>query len=151
MTYITANTTVQTAIKQLDTAIVGVGTSLLPTGTTGQTLRNNAGAWVASSLLFNNGTSIGIGTTSPNASTVLGILGGVAIGSQSYSDKQAPASGLIVEGNVGIGTTGPGVKLDIIANQSGYPVINIRNTNTGGYGGFDINDESGNLALQFGY
>src|SRR4030043_1653174 len=136
MTYITANTTVQTAIKQLDTAIVGVGTSLLPTGTTGQTLRNNAGAWVASSLLFNNATSIGIGTTSPNASTVLGILGGVAIGSQSYSDKQAPASGLIVEGNVGIGITAPDSKAyiygvtKIMADDGSFP-LQVGN-NTGG-------------------
>src|SRR4030043_1366106 len=113
MTYITANTTVQTAIKQLDTAIVGVGTSLLPSGTTGQTLRNNGTAWVASSLLFNNATSVGIGTTAPNANTMLGVLGGVAIGSQSYSDKQAPTNGLIIEGNVGIGTTSPRSALDV--------------------------------------
>ncbi|NLG06644.1 MAG: site-specific integrase, partial [Candidatus Pacebacteria bacterium] len=38
---------------------------LLPTGTSGQTLRHNGTAWVANSLLYNNGTNIGIGTTSP--------------------------------------------------------------------------------------
>jgi len=34
-------------------------------GTASQTLRHDGIAWVASSLIFNNGTNIGIGTTSP--------------------------------------------------------------------------------------
>jgi len=38
----------------------------LPTGTSGQTLRNDGAEWVANSLLFNNGSKIGIGTTSPS-------------------------------------------------------------------------------------
>ncbi|MCX7778906.1 MAG: hypothetical protein N2259_01515 [Patescibacteria group bacterium] len=38
---------------------------LLPSGTTGQTLRHSGSAWVADSNLFNNGTNVGIGTTSP--------------------------------------------------------------------------------------
>ena len=37
----------------------------LPTGTSGQTLRHDGTNWVANSVLFNNGTNIGIGTTTP--------------------------------------------------------------------------------------
>lgn len=37
------------------------------TGTTGQTLRHNGTAWVATSNLYNDGTNIGIGTTTPTA------------------------------------------------------------------------------------
>ena len=43
---------------------VGVPGPTLPSGTSGQTLRYDT-AWIANSLLFNNGMNIGIGTTSP--------------------------------------------------------------------------------------
>ena len=57
-------------------AEVNVGTSVapiwqatsgasLPTGTSGQTLRHDGTNWVANSTIFNNGTNVGIGTTSP--------------------------------------------------------------------------------------
>jgi len=39
--------------------------SFLPTGTSGQTLRHDGSAWSANSLLYNNGTNIGIGTEYP--------------------------------------------------------------------------------------
>jgi hypothetical protein len=39
----------------------------LPTATAGQTLRYDGSTWVANSLLYNNSTNIGIGTTSPSA------------------------------------------------------------------------------------
>jgi hypothetical protein len=39
--------------------------SAIPSGTNGQTLRNNAGAWVANNTLFNDGSNIGIGSTNP--------------------------------------------------------------------------------------
>jgi hypothetical protein len=42
----------------------GVGGNL-PAGASGYTLRHNGSDWVASSLLYNNGTRIGIGTTGP--------------------------------------------------------------------------------------
>ncbi len=41
------------------------GGGALPSGTTGQTLWNNAGTWTATSNLFNDGTNVGIGTTNP--------------------------------------------------------------------------------------
>ena len=44
-----------------------VGSSSLPSGTAGQTLRYDGSDWVANSLLFNNGSQIGIGTNSPEA------------------------------------------------------------------------------------
>lgn len=46
------------------TAPGGTGAGL-PAGTNGQTLRHNGTSWVANSLLFNNGTSVGINTTTP--------------------------------------------------------------------------------------
>jgi len=43
-------------------------TGPLVIGTTGQTLRNDGSNWVANSFLYNDGTHVGIGTTSPNTS-----------------------------------------------------------------------------------
>jgi len=37
----------------------------LPTGTSGQTLRHNGTSWIANSVLYNNGSNVGIGTTNP--------------------------------------------------------------------------------------
>lgn len=41
--------------------------SALPSGTSGQTLHYDGTKWVANSVLFNDGTNIGIGTTEPTA------------------------------------------------------------------------------------
>ncbi|MFN5181760.1 MAG: hypothetical protein ACK5D5_01905, partial [Bacteroidota bacterium] len=41
--------------------------SFLPSGTSGQTLRHNGSGWVANSFLFNDGSQIGIGNSSPQA------------------------------------------------------------------------------------
>ena len=38
----------------------------LPAGTSGQTLRHDGTTWVANSVLFNNGTNVGVGTASPS-------------------------------------------------------------------------------------
>jgi len=39
----------------------------MPAGSSGQTLRHDGTSWVANSVLFNNGTNVGIGTTTPGA------------------------------------------------------------------------------------
>ena len=48
-------------------------TGPLVAGTSGQTLRHDGTNWVANSLLFNNGTSVGIGNTSPASSAGLDV------------------------------------------------------------------------------
>jgi hypothetical protein len=50
--------------------------------------------------------NVGIGTSAPLSK--LGVLGNTSIGA-TYGAIVAPTSGLIVEGNVGIGTTDPGI------------------------------------------
>ena len=52
------------SIPAWETAASLQGSLLLPSGTSGQTLRYGS-AWTANSLLYNDGTNIGINTTSP--------------------------------------------------------------------------------------
>jgi hypothetical protein len=60
----------------------------LPSGTSGQTLRNNGTSWIANSLIFNNGTRIGINTTSPSSLYMLHVNGDVgALGFYYSSDR----------------------------------------------------------------
>ena len=54
-------------------------------GTSGQTLRHNGTGWVPSSLLFNNGSKIGIGTTNPTNELQIESSGGsTSIGLINY-------------------------------------------------------------------
>jgi len=137
-------------------------------GSSGQTLRHDGTSWVANSLLYNNGTNVGIGTTSPGAdlhvlSDLAGHYGQVKIGTDSgvaidlfahlatttygvgegvslisgrihgstYIISRGNSSdeglffgntstgvytthmSILESGNVGIGTTSPGYKLDV--------------------------------------
>ncbi len=45
----------------------------LPAGTSGQTLRNNGSGWIADAQLYEDGTRIGIGTTTPDNSSLLDV------------------------------------------------------------------------------
>jgi hypothetical protein len=53
--------------------------SLLPSGTSGQTLRNDGATWIANSNLFNNGTKVGIGTSTPNTILHLHDINGTSL------------------------------------------------------------------------
>jgi hypothetical protein len=74
----------------------------LVSGTAGQTLRNDGSTWVATSNLYNSGTSIGVGTTSPNASAALDVSStskGVLLPTMTQTQRNAiatPATGLLV-------------------------------------------------------
>ncbi len=45
----------------------------LPVGTTGQTLRNDGNSWIPDSTIYNDGFSVGVGTTNPDNSAMLDV------------------------------------------------------------------------------
>ena len=89
-------------------------------GSTGQVQFNSGGDLAASANFFwdNTNNRLGIGTTSPQSS--LSVNGGAAIGSYAGTNA-APSNGLIVSGNVGIGTTSPNAAalLDVYSTTKG--------------------------------
>jgi hypothetical protein len=57
----------------------------LPSGSSGQTLRHDGISWVANSMVYNNGTSVGINTTNPQSTLdINGTLSFRAAGGTSY-------------------------------------------------------------------
>ena len=97
-------------------------TGVLPSGTSGQTLRYGT-SWTAVSNLYNDGTNIGVGTVSLDSNYKITTSGGgikaeANIASQPagyFNNSNASGYGLIVNnGNVGIGiTTGINSKLTV--------------------------------------
>lgn len=72
---------------------------------------NAACSSFASAFLYNM-TMHSVGINSPTTGSRLSVGGNASIGS-TYAAVAAPVSGLLVEGNVGIGTTNPTTKLDV--------------------------------------
>ena len=97
---------------------IGVGTTTGATFTIGSSVQ---GEWTSTGLI--------IGTGNPTAVNKLDIWGAEAIGTGYAGVYPAPTSGLIVQGNVGIGTNNPGTNAlqvngtisatNIIGNGSG--------------------------------
>ncbi len=85
--------------------------SASPAGANGQIQFNNSGVFGASSNLFWDNTNSRLGIGGGGLSS-LSVSGGVSVGS-TYVSFAAPTNGLIVSGNVGIGTNAPGRRLEI--------------------------------------
>jgi hypothetical protein len=69
------------------------------TGTTGQTIYNNGANWVNTSNLYNNGTSIGIGTTNPQGALDVSSTTGAFIVPRmttTQRDVFTPVEGMII-------------------------------------------------------
>ncbi|MFI5167828.1 MAG: beta strand repeat-containing protein [Thermoanaerobaculales bacterium] len=60
-----SNIAITPSANTLTIAMTGVAGGTLPVGSSGQTLRSNGSGWLANSFLYNNGSAIGINTTSP--------------------------------------------------------------------------------------
>ena len=127
-------------------------------GTSGQTLRHDGTTWVANSVLFNNGTNVGIGTTSPvnklhispgqlrldgstnpylslNNGTYQGYLE-VVSNNLALTYNGSVRLGINSSGNIGIGTNSPSYKVDIVgrsrfqsgSGSAGFWLMNNANT-----------------------
>ena len=134
---------------------------------TGTTNKITIGNTVNGNVLFNTG-NVGIGTTSPAAKLdVYGAikLGGGTYGGITYSDTPIanntqffsgygrallfnagdvndPDITILSSGNVGIGTTSPTKRLEVVDNSSNG-TVNLVNTLASGYASFDFWNNSG--------
>ncbi|TAL70834.1 MAG: hypothetical protein EPN82_00590 [Bacteroidetes bacterium] len=120
---------------------------VMPTGTSGQTLRNDGSGWVANNVIYNNGTNVGIGTTSPtnklevNSPSNTAIYATVASGYSAIECKNTSSNteawlGAPLEGIRGIAT------------GSNYAIRGINNDVAGYAGWFDGNlYASGNVGI----
>jgi hypothetical protein len=76
------------------------GEGALPSGSAGQTLRHDGTSWVASSLIYNDGTRVGIGTTSPTGAK-LHILGSSGEPSLRLTGSNGFEAGVFFENTTG--------------------------------------------------
>ena len=91
---------------------------------------NNAGTSLQNSVIFQNNTTsnVGIGTNSP--ANTLDVKGGVAIGGVFAGSSAAPPSGLLVEGNTGLGALNPYNDRLYVKHTLGNPGSGIRSEAT---------------------
>lgn len=108
----------------------------LPSGTSGQTLRHNGTSWVGDSLIYNNGTNVGVGTSTPGSKlTVLsgsmgapysgiGLFSGSASGYTAYTVGRTAVDGYFgVSGGAGHYLTGSVAGDVIIDSVAGRVLI----------------------------
>lgn len=93
------------------TAPSWVTPSFLPSGTTGQTLYNNSGSWTATSNLFNNGTNIGINTTTPGK--ISGAFRYLTLSQNDVYSNNTNVS-LELQGSTNVGSGGAVSRIDFI-------------------------------------
>jgi hypothetical protein len=86
---------------------------------------------------------VGIGTASPQ--NALDVLGGQVIGSSYAGVNTAPTDGLLVEGDVGIGTTSPDSPLHIKSTGGLNNGIILETTNAASYGTIDFETDQGRI------
>jgi len=96
-------------------------------GTGSLQLSQNAGnlgfnTTVGSSVVIQGGGEKTIIGSTDTPASILSVSGGVSVGS-TYDTVAAPGNGLIVQGNVGIGTTAPRASLEVNANDGVSPSI----------------------------
>lgn len=97
----------------------GGGSGTINSGTINRTAYYTGATTVSSGNNFNNGTNIGLGTT--NNTNLLDVAGGVSVGTTYAGYRTAPTEGMIIQGNLGIGTYAP--SLGLLTVGSSFPFV----------------------------
>jgi uncharacterized protein YaiE (UPF0345 family) len=116
------------------------------TGTLNYLSKFASAGTLTNSLLFDNGTNVGIGTITPNARLEVQGAGTTSATTALEVDNSSGNPLLTVrnDGNVGIGTTSPALKLHI-KGVTGYPATS--GTSQTGIGRFDSHSNSNVLDI----
>jgi hypothetical protein len=124
------------------------------------TLLNDSGNFYITSSAFAGGNKyqftmkgsngfVGIGgDISLSPGSRLSVGGNAVIGSDSYFNVAAPTNGLLVEGSVGIGTTAPKAKLDVLGTISGSLITQNGAGSNYFMGNVGINDTTPDASLE---
>lgn len=116
-TPIATDTLALTTVEYVNAKTGGAGG--VGSGTTGQTLRHDGTGWVANSTLYNNGTNVGIGTTSPGSN--LTVAGTVSMGPSANFTIAA-------NGRITMGSSAPDVTIggtQYLSFSSGGTLANV--------------------------
>ncbi|MGZ3780900.1 MAG: tail fiber domain-containing protein, partial [Pseudobdellovibrionaceae bacterium] len=89
------------------------------TASTGQIFSNYLGGMIVQPS--NSDPSVTINGTSGNVANTLGVVGRAVIGDQTWVNTAGPTNGLLVKGNVGIGTTSPTYQLQLSTDSAAKP------------------------------
>lgn len=135
------------------------GGASIPVGTSGQTMRHDGTGWIANSLLFNNGSTIGVNTSTPSALTkfhtvfdsgypliwgssttnyggldyIVGTARIKALGTNKLGLGAAGGNDhLLIDanGNVGIGQPVPTAALEVFRSTGSIPLLKVQNNNS---------------------
>ena len=120
-------------------------TGPLVAGTLGQTLRHDGTTWVANSILYNNGTNVGINTVTPSES--LDVLGNIKASGISYWGN----AGSRTETRDDAGLSGATARSGFYETTSPAPAANWPLGATGWWHLLDVRHSniSNNYAMQF--
>lgn len=95
----------------------------LPAGTTGQTLRHNGSNWVANSILYNDGTNVGVGSTSPKA--LLNVYDANESATQTNFTQSLSDAGMVITTDYYNGAYTPGLFWNTQNDNSSKPKAGI--------------------------
>jgi hypothetical protein len=133
----------------------GGGGGIGGSGTTNYIAKFTGSTTIGNSIIYDNGTNVGIGTTAPSykltvsggdiyGSNNLYIAGNVGIGTTAPVQKLDVRGNTYISGNVGIGTTAPQSKLSIGDSGSSTIAVYVNNFNTGSnFGIFSVSNGTG--------
>lgn len=100
-------------------------------------------------MRIQTGGGLGIGTTTNGTNAKLAVNGGMSVGTYANTASAGVANGLIVSGNVGIGSAVPTFALQVTGTGTGS--MDVQDNSASGFPSINISDNNGVLRGGIGY